>query len=330
MPLSSWPLPSGTVYDPAIHADLRATPEGRGIEAWIFALSNDGSRTVVNLKQAGSPSNLLSRNVSHLMRKADVEPDSPVLFWNGNLAWYFHWLNRETFPQYVNYGLGDDCQFSEEPVNQIPHLFDPRWGALMAHACTFAHHISANYNPHSYMLGDEEHFDMLPLTPHTSESNQRNRIVLRYARTLVGLVYDRVEFWERLPAVTSAEYVGTSLDWRHRMTRLRELDGYICSVCGENEFWPREMLFKLGEAADWITAFDRYEQPEGSVNYTVGLPKIVKGATWTPSQELVADSSVNLGSLRGHQFWKGAVRDFRRAVMRWDTDPQVRFDPSAH
>ena len=289
--------------------------------SWV-SLSPAGDREAIGSLAIGGPPNVAATIPYH-----GLEGDQIYFTHIGASA--LRRAIRDATPAtrpYITY----DWQVTHEPVNQIPHLFDPEWGALMAHACTFAHHIAANYNPHAWMLADGDQYDMLPLTPHTSASNDRNRVVLRYARTLVGLVYDRLEYWERLPAETPAHYVGTNLDWRHRMTRLQDLDEYICSVCGANEFWPREMLFKLGPVADWITAFDRYTQAEGSVNYTVGLPKIIKGTTWTPSTELVADSSVNLGSLRSHNFWKGAVRDFKAAVARWDTDPRVRFDPSAH
>ena len=60
----------------------------------------------------------------------------------------------------------------------------------MVHACTFAHQI-VDFNPTGYMLGDPENVDLDPLDPHTDASNKRTRVVLRYARALVGYIFRR-------------------------------------------------------------------------------------------------------------------------------------------
>ena len=212
-----------------------------------------------------------------------------------------------------------------EPVNQLPHLFEAEHGAFMAHACTFAHQI-VDFNPTGYMLGDPENVDLAPLDPHTDASNKRTRVVLRYARALVGYIFRRVEKWEALAAPPSTAAAGGPQDWREGLARIRELDALICDTCGGGGNWLREFQHHMSDPDVWTWAMREVHDADTSAPY-VRLPKIDKTnpASWVPSAENVTTPGGHLTALADQAFYKAMIGHFRRAFLRWDAEERVRM-----
>ena len=120
---------------------------------------------------------------------------------------------------------------SIEPVNNIPWTFgwrelndpaNPEQGGFLKHACTFAYQMGRGYSPFAYMMGEEAHFDMQPLTPHSDESNHRNRVGLRYWRCLVGVAFRNFERFEGL--APEGDPLISTRDWRTRLPLMKELE----------------------------------------------------------------------------------------------------------
>ena len=213
---------------------------------------------------------------------------------------------------------------SATPVNQLPYLFDARFGAYMGHACTFAHQI-VDFNPTGYMLGDPENVDLAPLDPHTDASNKRTRVVLRYARALVGYIFRRFEKWEDLSFPPSTEAADGPQDWRVGLARIQELDAMICNICGGGGNWLREFQHHMSDPDVWTWAMREVHDADTTAPY-VRLPKIDKTnpTSWVPSTENVTTPGGHVTALANQEFYKAMIGHFRRAFLRWDAEERVR------
>ena len=300
-----------------------------------YSMDADGSRRVVtnfSLRPDEWPGiyrdTIVSRYAAPIMGRVIIR--SPIVF----VGDYVKYIITDEQKALTN----TESLSSIEPVNQIPWLYgwrahnnltNPEQGGFLKHACTFAHKVSVNHNPDSFMMGEGLHYDMLPDTPHTDESNNRNRVALRYARALCGYSYDAFMDYGNLNPLVGAGIVEDhrSRNWASRLARMKELDSYICEVCAGNEFWVRDFIHNLLSPGVWDTAFNGIHTRInfGTIRYK-RFPKIDKTnpLSWLPSLESVAEYGGNEAAFTNRSWWLAQMRYFRAAVTRWDNDERVR------
>ena len=301
------------------NSESEFSPDVEGYQMFIYTEGN-GSRYCVG---AYDFTNIASAR--NLLTNSEL-----IYIYIGPSANYPGLITRGKYVGYPNdQGI---LPFSENPVNQIPWLYG--WkkngvdkGGFLKHVCTFAHRISVNHNPDSYMMGEGLHYDMLPDTPHTDDSNNRNRVALRYARGLCGHVYDEFLDFSNLPPLGTGYSTET---WNQKITRMEELDSYLCDTCAANEFWVRDFITHLEDVEAWDNAFSEVRVKtvgDLSVNYQ-RVPVIDKSISdnWLPhATDSVCTWGGNTSAFISSRWWRTNMPCFRAAVKRWDRDSRVRM-----
>lgn len=290
------------------------------LQSHFVAFRPDGSRRVLE-RSSGVPTGNQSTRAQELLTR---HPGAHIHYVRSPIT--FATDGVPSSPMWMGYGWAP----ATSPVNQIPYLFDAEHGAWLRRACTAAHHVAANHSPYAWMMGEEAHYNLLPGTPHTDDSNGRNRIALRYFRALIGYTFNKLARFER----KNPELYQTQVDidnenprrWQSELPRLRELADAICTLCESNEHFVTEFVHHMGSVSVWDEAFDEVLTFPGTTAQYTRLPNIDKtnANAWAPASTSIIGVGGNELAFRNRSWWKLAIGDFRDALKRYYSDPRVR------
>ena len=205
-----------------------------------------------------------------------------------------------------------------EPVNQIPYLEH-----FIYHTCKFADHVVSNHTPDVLQMTDPAHLELHTDTVHSEDAQEREKIALRYARSLVGHAYETFMWWGRLDG---DEKINPHSNWKHQLAKMKKLHEDVCETCGNNPHWVRDFMRTM-YVSEWRRELDEINL-NGTQKY-MRLPRIDKTRSdlWRPSHENVIAFGGNDAALQNKAWWKAAITSFGDALKRYDRDPIVRREP---
>ena len=232
---------------------------------------------------------------------------------------------------YLPYPTGDETTTPfpvEDPPNQIPHQQD-----FLNHACTFAHELLVDHQPHSSRLRHVDSWDIAPDIALDVASIEKNRVGMRYYRGVLGYYYDQIVSFSSHPN-NPADVGQFEIDWRTELAEMQALDRYVCGECRDESGGSRLRDFiHYCNVSEWDSNLAAVEQLTigSAIQYRARLPKIDRSnpddlrphrtqnvRTWV-SNVPSADSG-----------WRSMMRDFDAAVKRYDRDTSVRMPSGTH
>ena len=336
------PVPAGTKF---VSRDALTAAGHNGAGRWL--LVKDDTKQVVDIASYSYGNNFTLDNYpsGYSFYKSSYEAGGI----NAPLIAEQHRFRSETtagIPQNMPqellnhpYFMSSTWQIVNEPVNQVPYLWDHEWGGFISHAATFASHVLANHDMHAYDLCQRNNWNWRPGTALSSEAIQRNQEALRYFRILIGHSLRKFQEWGAL--APEGTVTGSADDWKSELPKMQELDSKLCDVCGGTEFAIRDFVFEMVLPLAWKLALNTiHPNVETSASgattttsYYRRLPEIQRtsiGVTPHPTDSVATWNGTREADLSSASYEKICIDYFNRARKLWDTDARARFDIHFH
>ena len=310
MAAHTWPLTVGTEIN--VGDTLAGLIGYLSPQHGIYALAANGSRQIVQRTAWGSESSLMSS----VRRLSDANPGSKI-YYSGDWDYSF----RDGY--YWTYDLQNTVP---DPINQVPYLYDPKYGNWMVEICEIAHEI-ADHKWEAYQMAQQFSWQHGPLTPHTTESHHRNRVALVYARAIAGYAFSKLSNWESLP--------GDGTHWRNLKAETEELITQVCGTCDGRNF-SNQLVANMSSPDEWEQALIAVHEliippnsnvPEGTVIDYQRLPVIDRSNpnSWTlhPTENITRYSR-NLEDRINRKWFDEQSERWHNAYLKYLSDPAAR------